>query len=280
MKLPSSHRRRARPGLGTLVDIALDEADDARAQAAFEAAFETVALIHRLMSAHDAASDVRRLSEAAHLRPLHVHAHTLAVLRLARAMHTQTEGIFDIAVGALLQRAGQLPALARPGHCAPGSSADIAIARDGAVSFARPLHLDLGGVAKGYAVDCAVVALRAHGIASGLVNAGGDMRAFGPAAHAVQLRFGSGVRTVAALRDGALAASCNAGIAADAEPPHIDPRTGCGVRSAWSVLVQAPSAAVADALTKVALVCPATADRACTALQAEWRAFEHHAVAG
>ena len=261
--------------MGTLVDITLDEADDARAQAAFDAAFETVALIHRLMSAHDAESDVRRLSEAAHLRTMHVHAHTLAVLRLAQAMHAQTDGLFDIAVGALLARAGRLPALARPACRQPGSSADIRIAPDGAVSFTRPLHLDLGGVAKGYAVDCAVATLGARGIASGLVNAGGDMRAFGPAAHPVQLRFAGGVRTVAGLRNGALASSCNAG--ADADTPHIDPRAGCSVHSRWSVLVQAPSAAVADALTKVALACPATADRACASFAAEWRAFDHDA---
>ena len=263
--------------MGTLVDIALDEADDARAQAAFEAAFETVALIHRLMSAHDAASDVRRLSEAAHLRPMRVHAHTLAVLRLGVAMHGHSGGLFDIAVGALLARAGHLPALVRPRSSAAGSSADIDITPEGAVSFSRPLHLDFGGIAKGYAVECAVAALRAQGIASGLVNAGGDMRAFGPEAHPVQLRFAGGVRTVAALREGALAASCNAAVAG--EPPHVDPRAGRGVRSRWSVVVQAPSAAVADALTKVALICSATAGRACAALGAEWRAFEHDAVA-
>jgi FAD:protein FMN transferase len=273
MRSPSRHRRRARPWLGTLVDITLDAADDTRAEAAFEAAFEAVALVHRLMSAHDAASDIRLLSEAAHLRPLRVHEHTLAVLRLAKAMHAQSDGIFDVAVGALMARDGQVPALARPRRGLVGSSDDIHIADDGAVAFARPLHLDLGGVAKGYAMDCAVAALRAQGIASGLANAGGDMRAFGPGEHTVQLRFAEGVRAVASLREGALASSCNAGC--EGTSPHIDPRRRRSIRSLLSVIVHAPSAAVADALTKVALVCPAAADRACAAFAAEWRAFDY-----
>ncbi len=265
--------------LGTLVDITLLEADAQRANDAFDAAFAAVAQVHALMSVHDASSELNTLMRTAHLRPVRVHADTACVLRLAHAVHTASGGIFDVA-----------------GHTgAGGSSADIRIDADDCVRFERALRLDLGGIAKGHAVDCAVDALRARGITSALVNAGGDMRCFGAAAYPVDLRFAGGVRTVAMLRDSALAASSHAHReveapqarrAAHVSAPidahvgapidaHIDARDGRVMRRRDTIVVQAPSAAVADALTKVAMVCSTSADKACRALQAQWRSFDY-----
>lgn len=257
--------------LGTLVDITLLEADAQRANDAFAAAFAAVAQVHALMSVHDPLSELRALIGNAHLRRVRVHADTACVLRLAQAMHAASGGIFDVA--------------AHTG--AGGSSADIRIDADNSVRFERALRLDLGGIAKGHAVDCAIHALRSRGITSALVNAGGDMRCFGATAYPVDLRFAGGVRTVAMLRGSALAASSHAhrevetpqarraahvGAPIDA---HIDARDGRVMRRRDTIVVQAPSAAVADALTKVAMVCSATADKACRAMQAQWRSFDY-----
>jgi len=277
MSSPSSRLRRARPLLGTLVDITLDEADAQRAHDAFDAAFAAVARVHALMSVHDPLSELRALMRTAHLRPVRVHADTASVLRLAQAVHAASDGIFDVA--------------AHSG--AGGSSADIHIDADDCVRFERPLRVDLGGIAKGHAVDCAIHALRSRGIASALVNAGGDMRCLGATAYPVHLRFAGGVRTVAMLRDSALAASTHAHLAYQAyqasDTPqaartehvdahidaHIDARSGRAMRRSDTIVVQAPSAAVADALTKVAMVCGTTADNACRAMQAQWRSADY-----
>ena len=284
--------RRARPALGTLVDIDIDIGGHAGrgsgAVSALDAAFAAVADVQRLMSAHDPRSDVRRLSEAAHRGPLRVDPRTVDVLRLARRLHAASRGLFDVAVGGAMATAGHLPPLDRAGSAGAGTStgtstetsagttADIRIVADDTVVFTRPLHLDLGGIAKGYAIDAAVAALRSHGVVSGVVNAGGDLRAFGPRTHPVQLRFDGGVRTVARLCDGAFAASCSGAAV------HVDPRRGgfAGAgRPARTVAVHAPTAVLADALTKVALLCPATADRLCRALGAAWRSFDPGAAA-
>ena len=265
MSLPSGRHRRARPYLGTLVDITLDETDEARAQEAFEAAFAAVARVHGLMSAHDPDSELRQLSQSAHHRAMRVHGDTARVLRLAQAVHAESKGIFDVA--------------AHTG--AGGSSDDIVIDADDRVRFRRPLSIDLGGIAKGFAVDCAIQMLQMRGVSGALVNAGGDMRCFGPTAYPVQLRFAGGVRTVAWLQDAALAASCHA---ADADTdsalvrggsPHVDARTGRAIHRPESVVVHARSAAVADALTKVAMVCAASADLACLSMGAQWRSFDY-----
>lgn len=267
MSLPSSRLRRARPLLGTLVDITLVGADAPRAHDAFDAAFAAVARVHALMSVHDSSSELSALMRTAHLRPVRVHADTACVLRLAQTMHAASEGIFDVA--------------AHSG--ASGSSADIRIDADDCVRFERPLRVDLGGIAKGHAVDCAIHALRSRGITSALVNAGGDMRCFGATAYPVHLRFAGGVRTVAMLRDSALAASTHAHHAHHARQAartahidaHIDARSGRVIRRPDTIVVQAPSAAVADALTKVAMVCSTITDNACRAMQAQWRSFDY-----
>jgi FAD:protein FMN transferase len=279
MKLPSNLHRRARPCLGTVVDVTLLDAEAPLAQTAFELAFAAVERVQQLMSAHDLASDVCRLSAVAHRRPVRVHFHTLVVLRLAQQLHRASNGIFDVTIGATMAQAGHVPRLGLDDIDSEASSQDIVIEGQtdshATVRFLRPLHLDLGGIAKGYAVDCAVLTLQSCGVTSGLVNAGGDMRAFGPQAHPVQLRSARGLRTVAMLQDAALASSCNAGMDEAVASPHADTRTHQLVRQPHSVVVHASSAAVADALTKVAMVCPQTATRACAEFQAEWRSVDY-----
>jgi thiamine biosynthesis lipoprotein len=69
-----------------------------------------------------------------------------------------------------------------------------------------PLRLDLGGIAKGYAVDRALAALRAAGCRRGLVNAGGDLAVFGADGHCVVIR-NHGRDSIVELNNAALATS-------------------------------------------------------------------------
>lgn len=269
-------QRRAKPLLGTLVEIAIPAADGDTFLRATDMAFAEVAEVHRAMSFHDAGSDLRALARAASGAVLQLSLHTWRVLSLALEMEVRSGGVFNAAVAPALVANGQLPM---------PDGAQIPVARglaDGIELLAgrrlrvrSPLWVDLGGIAKGHAVDCAVACLQSMGITSGLVNAGGDMRAFGAGTHPVRLRVAGGLRSVGSLCNGALASSSNADVRDAIDSPHIDPRSGLAVRSAQAVVVQAPRAAVADALTKVALLCPTTADRMCVALRAEWRAFDH-----
>lgn len=278
----SGARRRAQPWLGTLVDIAIEAPSEAAFLRTTDLAFARVAEVHRAMSFHEPGSDLCAIARAPAGALLQVSADTARVLRLALDMELRSGGLFNAAIAPALVASGRLP---RPHGAQVAQAGTLAEGIEwlGArrLRVRAPVWIDLGGIAKGYAVDCAVIALEAAGITSGLVNAGGDMRAFGPAAHPVHLRFADGLRRIALLQNAAFAASCNANDADDAAilaSPHIDPRSGRSVRSPNSVVVQASSAAVADALTKVALLCPATADRICRSLRAQWRAFGHGAI--
>ncbi len=275
-------RRRAQPLLGTLVAVALQCESDFEFEHASRAAFDVIGTVHRAMSFHEPLSDVRRIGRAAAGEILSVNPHTWNVLYLARRMEADSGGLFNVAVAPALVQSGLLPS--PKGARIPvarGLMDGLALLTDHRVRVLQPLWVDLGGIAKGYAVDCAVERLQSHGASAGLVNAGGDMRAFGGLRHPVHLRFSDGLMQVACLQNGALASSSNAELS-PFETPHIDPRSHRSVCSPFTVVVQARSAAVADAMTKIALLCPATADKLCAAScdewQAAWRPFLHAAV--
>lgn len=147
------------------------------------------------------------------------------------------------------------------------------------VRATAPIDIDLGGIAKGYAVDCAVNALRRAGARAGLVNAGGDLRVFGTGAWTpVRVRH-PGDPAVAAplfeLQDAAVATSgdyfCDGG-------NLIDHRARRTRRYAGSVSVVAPSCMLADALTKIVVLAPARAPALLASYGAH--AFCLHEVSG
>jgi thiamine biosynthesis lipoprotein len=123
---------------------------------------------------------------------------------------------------------------------------------DHGASLRVSVHIDLGGIAKGFAVDRALDAVRAAGCAGGLVNAGGDLAVFGARAHRIvcRARRGNGVLE---LRDAALATSTVAAASRPSEHRgHYHGRAGTSA-APRTVAVTAASAAVADGLTKCLL---------------------------
>jgi thiamine biosynthesis lipoprotein len=250
----SSNRlvERAQPWLGTTVKIQVPGLQSGRAHRAIDAAFAEVAQVHRLMSFHDPDSDVSLLNRhAAGPRPVRVHRWTLAVLAQAQAISEATAGCFDISAGAELVASGLLP---RPvGAPEPaGTWRDIEILADCRVSFRRPLWIDLGGIAKGYAVDRALARLRELGAHRAVVNAGGDIGVGGGRVIPIALEAGiHGSRVpVLELAEGSVAGSggCRA------QPgSHIDGIHRTAVPPGRFVCVVARRCVIADALTKVVM---------------------------
>ncbi len=248
--------RRARPLLGTLVDITVRGGDAAALAAALATAFGAVARIQALMSFHDPASEVSRLNRSAAGGPMQVSPETWQVLALAQRVAAASEGCFDIAIAPLLVKRGHLPPPDAPAASCEASWRDIELEAACKVRFHRPLWIDLGGIAKGFAVDLAVAALRGGGAESGLVNAGGDMRAFGPGAEPFAIRDprrGCGVLASGDLHEESLASSARPAAGRAQPGVHIDPRAPGRESCMVSVSVAAAECALADALTKVVM---------------------------
>lgn len=264
---------RLRPLLGTWVRVSAAGAEPRVLADGVARAFAAVSRVAQLMSYHDPGSELSRLNRSAHLSAVAVAPETFAVLRLARRLARLSAGRFDAAIAPHLVRRGFLPgrALASQGR----SARDLRLLSGRRVAFRRPMQLDLGGIAKGYAVDRAVRALRRCGIPEGAVEAGGDLQVFGAAARTVCLRDpGQPTRLLALLqlRDAAAATSAfDLAVRAGkdrAMSPIIDPRRGTPCRGGRSVTVAASSCALADALTKVVALDGCRADSLLRALRA------------
>jgi FAD:protein FMN transferase len=260
MKSPSSEIRRARPLLGTLVEIG---AGGATAAIGIEAAFREMEAVHRLMSFHEAQSDVSRINRASPGKILQVDHRTYEVLDCAQRLSRLSAGAFDITVGGELVEAGFLP---HPLDAAPfareASFEDIVLRPNDSVTVTRPVWIDLGGIAKGYAVDRAVKALKLCGVVNGLVNAGGDLFAFGdpqpihvrhPDHAALVIPLGIITDLAVASSSGCFTDRREHGLAAD---PLVEPRQKECLAWRRGITVVAPRCMIADALTKIVRLAP------------------------
>jgi thiamine biosynthesis lipoprotein len=211
--------RRARPVLGTLVEVGV--ADEPGAEVAVSAAFAAVQRVQVAMSVFDADSDIGRFNAAPVGATIELAPDSAIVLQAAHELHEHSEGSFDAARG----------------------TGRWAVQGSQLLKLDAATRLDLGGIAKGYAVDAACAALREQGVLLGWVNAGGDLRSLGVALPvALRDEQGGGVRPWLSVQDTALATSY---FGADRpERLHGQPR-------ARHVSVQALQCIWADGLTKV-----------------------------
>jgi len=229
--------------MGTWVAIEGAAESEAAAACAIEAAFAAVSEVERRMHPEREGSDLARINSAPLLVQTPIHASTWEVLRLAQRLNELTRGVFD---PCLPLRPGRLTDLELSGASAGSEPWGVRRA---------PLALDLGGIAKGYAIDCAIAALRAAGCHAGAVNAGGDLRLFGARRETILLRDRDPGYQSLVLQNAALAVS-------DVDEPHRPPghrgyyvRTGATGAGRRYAAVLAPDAMIADALTKCVLLC-------------------------
>ena len=224
--------RRARPLLGTLVELGVP-ADTADPAAALAAAFGVIARLQQALSRFDDDSDLARFARLPVGHSLALRPAGARALHAAQALRQASGGLFDISLGS-----------APSGWRCQGSRLH---------KLSRAVQLDLGGIAKGLAVDEAVRTLRRAGCTAGWVNAGGDLRVFGPVALPLHLRNEQrgGVITIGSLAEGAFATShYGSGSRSRLHAPAA-PGAPRAALASCHVSVAAPRGLWADALTKV-----------------------------
>jgi FAD:protein FMN transferase len=178
------------------------------------------------------------------------------VLRLALELEARSDAAFNACCAAALVARGLLP---EPDDAQPSQASTlgegIVLLDDHRIRVRRTPWIDLGGIAKGHAVDVAVDALRCAGVADGLVNAGGDLRAFGRQGTTVRVRdprAPTQILPLAELTDMACATSAWSLSTPQSRGAHlVGSRGEVADNPPMSVTVFASSCALADALTKV-----------------------------
>ena len=181
--------RRTIPVMGTIAELTVVDRSEARAQEALEAAITELRWVDATMTRFNASSDVGRANAGASRDGVTVRSETVAVIETALRWSSASDGRFDPGIGAASELwevtsrhepppADEVQRLAGRSfwrHVDVERRADGGVVRFGE----RDLHLDLGGIGKGYSLDRAVQALRSRGIKHALVNLGGDLYALG-----------------------------------------------------------------------------------------------------
>jgi thiamine biosynthesis lipoprotein len=243
------------------------------ADAAAATAFQRIKQLNDMMTDYDSDSELSRLSRTSGQdQAVAVSPDLWAVLERAQELARRSQGAFDVTVGPYVnlwrfaRGQGKIP---DPGRLAKARLAvgyakmQLDAAHHTVKLLAPNMRLDLGGIAKGYAVDQALGALSRLGISNALVSGGGDMAVSGPPPGKTGWRIELPPLDASNAPPARFVVLAQAGISTSGDLfqrleingvrySHIvDPRTGVGLTDHSLVTVIAPDDFTADGLTKV-----------------------------
>jgi len=247
------------PHMGTLFRIKLYAADERQAKAAFRAAFDRVRDLDAILSDYKPDSELNQISQS----PIGVSEDLFRVLAASQKLAEQTGGAFDVTLGPVIRlwrearKNNRLPdteALREAGSRCGYRKLHLDAANRTAAFDHPGMQLDVGGIAKGYAADEALAALKRIGIRSALVAASGDL-AFSdapPGQRGWKIGVGSSGR-VLELSNAAVSTSGDAEQHLDADGKRyshiIDPATRMGLTTGITVTIVAPHGIDADGIS-------------------------------
>lgn len=260
--------------MGTVVEIEANHPDLSIARDAIEASLQRMVNVDRLMSTFRPDSEIGLVNRLAATLPVSVGKETFGVLTEAKHIGLMSGGALDVTIHPLMQlwrrttQRGQLPS-SREIEATLGLVAHSGLSLDPdnrSVQLQHPgMGIDLGGIAKGYAVDVAAQALKQCGVYSGLVDAGGDLRVVGRSRDGGAWRIGlrhplapSRLLLSVLVEDEAAATSGNYfryfTVGGLRYGHLLHPRTGTPADSALSATIIARSAMRADGLATAAMI--------------------------
>ncbi len=254
--------------MGTYANLVVVTPDSAAMAPIVERAFASFRRVDSLMSNWTTTSEVARVNRVAASGPTVLEPEVAEVVRKSLEVWRLSDGAFDITVEPLVRAWGFLGG---PRRVPSEAEARAAFRLVGAQRLhydetrrtlrfdLEGMKIDLGGIAKGYAVDCAAETLRAHGVSDALVNVSGNIAAIGHPEGSDHWRIGIRdprdrmpyfARLALHDREGiSTSAKYEQFVAQDGKTyGHImDPRTGRPAEGLISVTVVAPDGYIADA---------------------------------
>jgi thiamine biosynthesis lipoprotein len=261
--------------MGTFAHVVAVAEDSDTAEKCVRAAIDEIHKVDDLMSDYKSDSEISRVNREAFEKAVKVSESTYEVLQRSVEFSKMTDGAFDVTVGPLVALFRE----AKENKVAP-SKEQIALAKskvgfeklkldseNRTIQFSEEgMLLDLGGIAKGYAIDMAIKATQRCGAIGAMVDIGGDVRCFGLPPEgkdhwliglqdpnsAIEGIEGGGLRLVLKITNAAVATSGDyqqfVFIEGKRYSHIMDRRTGTSAEGLSSVTIIADNATDADAL--------------------------------
>lgn len=257
--------------MGTVFEIVAYDDSVSRASSAIEDAFAAIVELDGRMSNYRKESELSRLNSSAAFRFQTVSKDLYRVIEASMGYSRLSGGRFDVTVGPLVDlwkaalQEGTAPTPARESgaRSCVGYEKVLLAQRDRIMFRSSCLHIDLGGIGKGYAVDRVVEVLRGHGIKTAMIDAGGSTifamgSPPGETAWTVHMRDPSRkIDPTVNLRDASVSTSEQSppGVLERTSAGHIiDPKTGIPLNTRFAVSVIANTATASDALSTTLLL--------------------------
>ena len=253
--------------MGTRIAVEVWHEDGAAAEAAIGAVIAEMHRVDALMSTYKPESQLSRVNREAAAGPVKVEPELARLVARALEFSEMSDGAFDVtyaSVGYLYDyRAGKHPTDAEIAAALPAINWRHVVVDTAAstILFLKPgVRVDLGGIAKGHAVDSCIALLEARGVTNATVTAGGDSRILGDRRGRpwiVGIRHPDDRGRVIAripVEDAAISTSGDYERYFDEDGVRyhhiIDPKTGKSPHGVRSVTIIAPTSTFAEGLTK------------------------------
>lgn len=263
--------------MGTVVETDVQGPDVATCQNALLLAYQEMSRVENLLSYQIPTSEINLINRNAGINPVKVNDETFQILKRAQGYSEKFNGLFDVTIGAISDRWG----------FSDNNRKEITVPSDSEITALLPLvnykmlilndhdttaflqkkgmEIDLGGIAKGYAIDRGVAVLKQNGIQQFFLNAGGDIYTSGKKDGIQKWRVGikdprhlDSLIATFKLSDYAVATSGDYErfVIIDGKRYHhiLDPRSGFPSTKCQSVSILAPTAEEADAIATYVFV--------------------------
>ena len=261
--------------MGNQFQITVCSPDEAFGFECIQAAIEEIQRIERLLTTFNEESQTCQINKAAGIEPVKVDDEVCQLIERSIRISSLTQGAFDITYGSMDKRFWNFDQdmVTFPTAAQAKKSVhlinykNVVLDMENSTVFLKKkgMRIGFGGIGKGYAAEKAKAVLLKKGINSGIVNAAGDLTAFGFLPNGDPWRIGianpdkpQDIFSSMAISNMAVATSGNyekVAVINGREYSHtIDPRTGFPVHGIRSVTIISPNAEIADALATPVMV--------------------------
>lgn len=254
--------------MGNRFDIGVVSSAKEQAEQAIEKSIAEIKRIEALLTTFSDDSQTNQINQNAGIKPVKVDKEVYALIERAQRISKLTQGAFDLSYGSLDksfwnfdQKMTQLPSAEQALKAVGLIDYRNIVLEEGTVFLReKGMRIGFGGIGKGYAADRAKQVLQEEGFENGVVNASGDMNAWGVREDGQSWKVGISnpdspqeIMAEFDLQNAAVATSGNyekfVWIDGVTYSHTIHPKTGFPIRGIKSVTVFAPFAELADALT-------------------------------